>query len=328
MEMLEKLERGIDLTFEETTSIFETMLDGRMAEETMEKLLTGLADKGETGDEIAAAATVLRTRAVRVQNGFERLLDVVGTGGDGSGSFNISTAAAIVCSLFLPVAKHGNRAFSSKAGSADVLEALNVPIHLGSEEAIHFLKEKGFVFLFAQNFHPAMKTAAPVRRRIGRRTIFNLLGPLCNPATPDSQLIGVFPTSIMPTYMAAIERLGIRNVMLVSSKDGLDEISPTAPTVCYHKQGSTVREFEFDPKEFGIFSGPEAVKGQDAVGNARIMQDVFLGLRPDLAAVIAINSAFALMAAEVETDVRRAFVLAKEAIEEGKAIEKLRELAS
>lgn len=328
MGISEKLERGMDLTFEETTSIFEAMFDRQMREEEMETALIRLADKGETGDEIAAAAHVLRSRAIAVNGHCTRLLDVVGTGGDSSGSFNISTAAAIVCSVFLPVAKHGNRAISSRSGSADVLEELKIPIDLSKDGAEQFLKEKNFVFLFAQNFHPAMKAAAPVRKRIGRRTIFNLLGPLCNPASPDCQLIGVFSTTIMPAYMRAIERLGIPNVMLVSSKDGLDEISLSAPTICFHKQGDSVRRFEFDPEAFGIRAGPDAVKGYDPFRNAEIMKETFVGEHPDLANAIAINAAFSLVAAEVEPDVGRAFVLARETIKGGGARAKLSELAS
>jgi anthranilate phosphoribosyltransferase len=328
VEITEKLERGSDLTLSEATSIFEAMLDGQLREEHMEKVLIQLADKGETGDEIAAAARVLQDRAIRVSGDAGRLLDVVGTGGDSSGSFNISTGAAILCSLFLPVAKHGNRAVSSKSGSADVLEELRIPIDLDKAGAEQFLKKKNFVFLFAQKFHPAMKAAAPVRRRIGRRTIFNLLGPLCNPAKPDCQMIGVFSTEIMPTYMHAIEALGIPNVMLVSSYCGLDEVSLSANTVCYHKKGPSVRRFEFDPKEFGIYASPDAVKGSDPGGNARIMKEVFLGQHIDLRNALAINAAFALCAAEVEEDIQRAFMLATETIENGTAYAKLTELMS
>jgi len=327
-QILKKICAGEDLTFEEASVLFDALLDQKMAEDDMEKLLVRLAEKGETGDEIAAAACALRARAITLDNGFDRLLDVVGTGGDSSGSFNISTGAAIICSLFLPVAKHGNRAVSSKSGSADVLEKLNIPIGLGKEEAMQFLKAKNFVFLFAQNFHPAMKAAAPVRRRIGKRTIFNLLGPLCNPARPDAQLIGVFNTEIMPTYLQAIEILGIPNVMLVSSKDGFDEISLSAPTVCYHKKGASVRKFEFDPKVFGIHASPDSVKGADPGRNAQIMREVFLGQHEHLINALAINAAFALCAAEVEEDTEEGFMLARETIQNGTAYAKLTELMS
>lgn len=327
MEMLRKLRRGMDLSFHEADAVFDCMLDGAMEERLMEETLVLLAEKGETGEEIAAAACALRKRAIQV-DGSGRLLDVVGTGGDGSGSFNISTAAAIVCSLFVPVAKHGNRAVSSRSGSADVLEELKVPIDLDKPGAEQYLREKNFVFLFAQKFHPAMKAAAPVRSRIGRRTIFNLLGPLCNPASPDCQLIGIFSPGIMATYMEAIERIGIPKVILVSSTDGLDEVSISAPTICLHKRGNSISRFRFDPKDFGIDTEPGAIKGYDPVGNARIMREAFKGKRPALANAIAVNAAFGLVAAEVECEIHAAFLAARESIENGRAYEKLMGLSS
>jgi anthranilate phosphoribosyltransferase len=236
--------------------------------------------------------------------------------------------SAIVCSLFVPVAKHGNRAVSSKSGSADVLEALHVPIDLDAEEASRRLHEKNFVFLFAQKFFPAMRFVTPARKKIGQRTIFNLLGPLCNPARPDSQLIGVFRKDVMNTYMGALEILGIPNVMLVSSNDGLDEVSPSAPTACYYKQGSSVRSFEFDPKDFGIHADIDVIKGYDPATNARIIKETLLGRHPDLVNVVAINAAFALMASGVEEKLVSAFLLAREVIKSGRAYEKLMELAS
>lgn len=329
MEALERLRSGMDLRFEEATIMFNEILDGRMEEEHIEEILLLLAEKGETREEIAASAGALLGHAIRLEDhGFERLLDVVGTGGDGSGSFNISTAAAIVCSLFIAVAKHGNRAASSKSGSADFLEALNVPIDLDKEDASRFLKEKNFVFLFAQRYHPAMKTVANVRRRLGKRTIFNLLGPLCNPAGPKYQLIGVFRDDFMERYVGAIGLLGIPNAMVVSSRDGMDEISISDTTVCYHKKGCSVERFEFDPRQFGIYAGRDAVRGYEPEMNAKIMKEVFQGEHDGLINAIAINAAFALVLAEVEGDLRRAFTLAKETMKDGRAHEKLMELSS
>jgi len=288
-----------------------------------------LAEKGETGEEIAAAAKVMTKYALPMHHTSATLLDVVGTGGDGSGSFNISTAAAIVCSLFVPVAKHGNRAMSSKSGSADVLEALGVPIELDAQEASEFLAKNNFVFLFAQKYHPAMRSVAAVRKKLGRKTIFNLLGPLCNPARPDCQLIGLFSEDFMSRYMAAIEYLGIPNAEVVSSKDGLDEISISDRTTCYYKKGSSITKFDFDPKEFGIYADKETIKGYDAQTNAQIMKEVFRGTNHGgLTNAIAINAAFGLTLADVETDLRKAFLLAKETIKGGKAYEKLAEISS
>jgi anthranilate phosphoribosyltransferase len=328
MEATEKLRRKEDLTFEESRLIFDAMLDGHMEQPEIEEVLILLTEKGETALEIAAAAGALRERAIPLKHPYAKLLDTCGTGGDNSGSFNISTTSAIVCSAFVPVAKHGNRAMSSMSGSADVLEALNVPIDLDADDAAQFLREKNFVFLFAQKFSPSMKFVTAARKRVGRRTIFNLLGPLCNPAKPDSQLIGLFRKDALPTYMEALEILGIPNVILVSSHDGLDEISPSAGTVCYHKRGAAVKKFEFDPTDFGIYASKESIKGYEPATNARLVKETLLGRHPDLVNVVAINAAFALMAVGVEEKLVSAFLLARETIRNGKAYEQLMELAS
>ncbi len=329
MEMVEKLRRGIDLGFDEATGMFSEILEGRVDQPVVEEVLLLLAAKGETEEEIAASARALLDHAVAFDCGPGPLLDTAGTGGDGSGSFNISTAAAIVCSLFVPVAKHGNRAVSSKSGSADFLEALGVPINLDHREAPGFLAEKNFVFLFAQHYHPAMKAVAPVRKKLARRTIFNLLGPLCNPARPRAQLMGVFSTEIMEKYLGAVQFLGIPNAMIVSASDGMDEVSISAPTRCVHKRGSSVRTFQFDPASFGISGPREAMRGYEPDANARIVREAFHGCNhSQLVDAIAVNSAFGLVSAEVEDDLGAAFTLAREAITSGRAYEKLMDLSS
>jgi len=227
------------------------------------------------------------------------------------------------------VAKHGNRAMSSKSGSADVLEALGVPIDLGKEEASQFLTKNNFVYLFAQKFHPAMKSVAAVRKRLGRRSIFNLLGPLCNPARPSSMLIGVFKDDFLPKYMGAIDHLDIPNVMVVSSRDGLDEVSTSDKTLCYHKKGASLKIFDFDPKALGIYGNKDAIKGYEATTNAQMMREVFQGKNHNAVTdVVALNAGFALAVAEVETDLKKAFMLARETIKGGKVYEKLMELTS
>lgn len=328
MAMREKLRRGIDLSFEEATILFTMILDGAMEETEIEEALVLLAQKGETEQEIAAAATALLDHAVLLDHQFTSLLDTCGTGGDGSHTFNISTAASIVCSLFVPVAKHGNRAVSSRSGSADFLEALNIPIDLDKEAAAKSLAERNFVFLFAQKYHPAMKSIAPVRKKLGRRTIFNLLGPLLNPASPTAQLIGVFSRDILSKYVKAVQALGIPQAMVVSSEDGLDEVSISGITSCMHKVNGSVKAFEFDPKAFGIYAGREAIRGDAPEVNARIMKDALHGRHPDLVNAISINAAFALVTAGVESNIRPAFLLAKESVKTGKAFDKLMELAS
>ncbi len=327
MEIIDKIRSKMDLSFEEATVMFNDMLSGNVDEALIEEILIALAEKGETEEEIAGSAQAMQGHAIPVDHSFRTLLDVVGTGGDGSGSFNISTAAAILCSLFVPVAKHGNRAMSSQSGSADVLEALGVPIDLGKEEASKFLADKNFVFLFAQKYHPAMKSVAAVRKRLGRRTIFNLLGPICNPARPNCLLVGVFSDRFLPKYMGAIEHLNIPNVIVVSSRDGLDEVSTSDRTLCYHKKGNSLKIFDFDPKEFGIYGNKDAIKGAEAAINAQTMREVFQGKNHDaITDVVAINAAFALTVAEVETDLKKALLLARETIKSGKIYEKLQEL--
>lgn len=329
MEIIDKIRSRKDLSFEEATVMFNDMLSGNVDEVLIEEILIALAEKGETEEEIAGSAQAMLGHAIPVDHGFSTLLDVVGTGGDGSGSFNISTAAAILCSLFVPVAKHGNRAMSSQSGSADVLEALGVPINLGREEASKFLTDKNFVFLFAQKYHPAMKSVAAVRKRLGRRTIFNLLGPICNPARPNCLLAGVFSDAFLPKYMGAIEHLNIPNVMVVSSRDGLDEVSTSDRTLCYHKKGNSLRIFEFDPKEFGIYGNKDTIKGAEAAMNAQTMREVFLGKNHNaITDIVAINAAFALTVAEVETDLKKALLLARETIKSGKIYEKLQEITA
>ena len=328
MERLEKLRRRADLTFEEADSLFGEILSGQKDGAYIEEMLILLADKGEKEQEIAACAKAMLGCAVGLDHNCPELLDIVGTGGDGSGSFNISSAAAIVSSIFVPVAKHGNRAASSKSGAADFLEALNIPIDHGKEEAEKSLEEKNFAFLFAQKFHPAMKAVAPIRQKIGRRTIFNLLGPLCNPARPKNRLIGVFRKEFIPTYLGAAEILGIPNVLIVASRDGLDEISISDRTVCCLKQGPSVKTFEFDPKEFGISAPIKAVKGYEPETNARIAREVFQGEHEGLINAVAVNAAFALVLSGVENNLRKAFFLAKGAITGRKAYEKLLELAA
>jgi anthranilate phosphoribosyltransferase len=328
MDAIEKLKKGENLSLDESHVLFSAMLDGQMEQPAIEEVLILLAEKGETPGEIAGAAKSLRERAIPLVHHFEKLLDTCGTGGDNSGSFNISTTSAIVCSTVVPVAKHGNRAVSSRTGSADVLEALKVPISLDAEEASRFLMEKNFVFLFAQKFSPSMRFVTPARKAIGKRTIFNLLGPLCNPAKPDSQLIGLFRKDAMSSYMEAMEMLDIPRAMVVASDDGMDEVSLSAPTTCYLKQGYRIRQFEFDPTEFGIYAHKDAVKGFEPETNARLVKETLLGRHPDLTNVVAINAAFALMAAGVEEKPASAFLLAREIISSGKAYTKLTELAA
>lgn len=323
--ILENLKHGENLEMSAVEAIFDNVLSGVYKNSEIADLLVALADKTESASEIAGAAKSMKKHADQLDTGM-KLLDTCGTGGDGKSTFNISTAASIVCSLFVPVAKHGNRAVSSKSGSADVLDALDIPINLKKQAAFEYLKKNGFVFLFAPNYHPAMKYAAPVRKQIGIRTIFNLIGPLCNPFNVSYQTIGVFNRDFLPVMLEASDMLDMNSVIFLSSKDGLDEVSISDITVCYQKQGLNERQFEFDPRELGIYADISAIKGYDAKINAKIMMEVFENKHNKLRNAVAINAAFGLAASGVENNIKNAFSLAKETMENGKALDKIESL--
>ncbi len=322
---INKLNNKEDLDEKTVEGVFDLILDGQMDEEKTALLLKLLAQKKESPIEIAFAAESMRKHADML-NADMALLDTCGTGGDGKATFNISTAAGIVCSVFVPVAKHGNKAVSSKSGSADVLEALGVKIDRKKDEAYRFLKDKNFTFLFAPFYHPAMKNVAGVRKKLGIRTIFNLLGPLCNPFNPLYQVIGVFSEDFLHTMFEASALLGMDDVIFVSSKDGLDEVSLSDVTVCYKRERLNEEVFEFDPREFGIYADIKEIKGGDAIKNARLMVEMFKGEHKSLQNAVAINAAFGLVISGVESDLKKAFTLAKETITNGRAYEKLEEI--
>ncbi len=324
-EMLEKLKRRDELSQDEVFYVFDRMLTGGLGDEEVGEFLKLLAFRGETPSEVAACVKAVLKHAVTVDTGME-LLDTCGTGGDGKFTFNISTASAIVCSVHVPVAKHGNRSVSSRSGSADVLEKLGIPVDMDADQAIDSLKRNNFVFLFAQRFHPAMRYVAPIRKKLGVRTVFNLVGPLANPFMPKHQLIGVFDRAFLPVLCEAALMLGRRDICFVSSFDGMDEVSLSDLTeVCWLKNGS-VKVFEFDPMEFGISADISSLRGFDADGNARLMYEMFMNRHEKLKDAVSINAAFALVVSGVEDSLRDAFVVARETIENGKALDKLMDL--
>ena len=322
---IEKLNQGMDLDAEELEKIFNLILEGKINDESIAQFLKLLAQKGESATEISAAAKALRKHADTLRCEME-CIDIVGTGGDRKSTFNISTASAVVCSLFLPVAKHGNRAVSSKSGSADVLEALGVKIDSTKDEAYGRLKEKNFTYLFAPFFHPAMKNVAPVRKKLGIRTIFNLLGPLCNPFSPKFHVIGVFSEDFLDSMFAASKMLSMDDVVFISSKDGLDEVSISDVTTCFQRKNSIEKRFEFDPRDFNIYADISAIKGYDAKTNAKLMIEVFENEHEHLKDAVAINAAFGLYISGVDDNLKSAFQLARESMENGRARKKLEEL--
>ena len=326
-EAIEQLKKGKNLEFNLTKAIFDSLLDGVADENLAAEFLSLLADKKETADEVYAAALSLKEHANSVKIDTDAL-DTCGTGGDKKNTFNISTTSAIVCSLFIPVAKHGNRAVSSNTGSADILNALNIPTDLNKEDALKFFKDKNFVFLFAPNFHPAMKNVAKIRQKLKRRTIFNLIGPLVNPFSVKNQLIGVFSLEFIDVIFEAAQNLGIKNIAVVSSYDGMDEISPSAKSKCLIKRDGIVKEIEIDPMEFGLNASLDEIKGGDAKTNAKILTEIFEGKREKLAKTVSLNAAFALYTAGIADTPKEGFKMALESIKNGKALEKLNDLRS
>ncbi|MCZ7684363.1 MAG: anthranilate phosphoribosyltransferase [Sandaracinaceae bacterium] len=318
-----------------TRAVSGEPLEGALMEGAMEAILAGSASpaqiaalavalrmKGETAEELGAAARVLRRRAVPLALERERLLDTCGTGGDGAGTFNISTVCAIVVAACgVPVAKHGNRAVSSRSGSADVLEALGVPLDPDPAAAARTLDRLGIAFLFAPAFHGALKHAAPVRRELGLRTFFNLLGPLANPAGATHQLLGVYDPARVRQIAEVLGALGVRGAWVVHGHGGLDEVSPSGPTRVAVLSGGLVAERTVEPADFGLDAVPLAsIAGGDARENARIARAVLSGERGPARAAVVINAAAALCAAGETDDLHEARARAERAIDAGAAL--------
>jgi anthranilate phosphoribosyltransferase len=294
---LQAITGGIDLSAAEAEALFSRIMDGGVPSTMIAALLASLSTKGETPQEIAGAARVMRARAARVPTRRTALLDTCGTGGDFSGSFNVSTAAAlVVAAAGIPVAKHGNRAASSRCGSADVLEALGVAIELEPEHVGRSLDELGFGFLFAPRFHPAMRHAAEARRDLGIRTVFNLLGPLTNPAGARRQLVGVPRIEALLQVAGVLRELEIEAAVVVHGMEGLDEISVCGPTRIATVRAGQVGEFTIDPDDMGLATfAPDEIAGGDASENAAILRDVLEGRGSDAQqAVVAANAGAAI----------------------------------
>ncbi|MBO9542473.1 anthranilate phosphoribosyltransferase [bacterium] len=289
--------------------------------------LTALTMKGETPDEIAGLAEAMRAHAVPVPGSWPELLDTCGTGGDRSGTFNISTTVAfIAASCGLKVAKHGNRSASSLCGSADVLEALGVHVDLEPEHAAECLEQHGITFLFAPRYHPAMKHVAPLRRELGFPTAFNLLGPLCNPLRPSHQVLGVFRHAHVPLMARTLRELGTRRALVVHGHGGLDELSLEGPSeVAELKPDGTIRTFQLDPRDAGLQAAPlAALAGGDAPTNARLIRGVLSGEdRGPCRDVVLWNAAAALWIGGAAHDMIAGVALAAEAIDSGAASAKL-----
>jgi anthranilate phosphoribosyltransferase len=290
----------------------------------MASFLTAMAMKGETIEEITASAAGMRKHGVILEHDMD-VLEIVGTGGDKSNSFNISTTSSLVISAAgIPVAKHGNRAASSKSGAADVLEALGVNITVSPEKSRQLLEKIGICFLFAQKYHSSMKYVAPVRKELGIRTIFNILGPLTNPAGVNMQLLGVYEEALVEPMARVLSNLGVKNAMVVFGRDGLDEISMSAPTsVCEVRDGE-FKSYVIEPEDFGFTKcKKEELVGGSPEENAAITKDILSGVKGPKADAVILNSAAAIYIARPELGMEGAVKKAKEVIESGAALAQL-----
>ena len=328
-ELLNRIINGGSLTADEAAGLMARMMDEELTPIQLAAFLIALRAKGETADEVVGFARTMRARARQIEVEGS-LADTCGTGGDGSGTFNISTAAAlIVAACGQPVAKHGNRAASGRCGSADVLETLGVDVALPPEGVARCIEEAGIGFLFAPAFHPAMKFAAIPRRELGVRTVFNLLGPLTNPAQPRFQLLGVSSADLLDLMAEAAAKLGVVAALVVHSDDGTDEISVAGPTSVREVRAGGIRAYEVTPEEFGVARAEAgSVKGGDPETNAAILRDVLAGNRGAARDAAVVNAAAALFAAGRAASFREGAAMADEALDSRRAegtLERLRD---
>lgn len=318
---LQKVTQRQDLSEAEAGEAFDAIMDGQATPAQLGALLAALRMKGETVEEIAGAARSMRRHAVFVDPRGRTVVDTCGTGGDSLGTFNISTTAAfVVAGAGVPVAKHGNRAMTSQCGSADVLAALGVNLDAPPEVMEESLHEVGIAFLFAQRLHPAMKHAAGPRKELGIRTVFNMLGPLTNPAGARCQVLGVFAPELTETFADVLRRLGSSRVFVVHGHDGMDEITVTTATRISELRNGSVRTYEFDPLPLiEQYARPEDLKGGDPATNAGILREVLAGARGPRRAVVCLNAAAGIVAGGRAADLRAGFAAAEEAIDSGRA---------
>lgn len=327
---LTRLVDGGDLTREETEELVGRLMEGELSEVEKAGLLMGLAVKGESPQEIAGAAAAMRRRVVRIPHDCERVLDTCGTGGDRSGTFNISTASALVAAAGgATVAKHGNRSVSSRSGSADVLAALGVPLEVEPDIAARALEDIGIAFLFAPRLHPAMREVMPVRTGLGVRTVFNVLGPLTNPAGATRQLLGVYSRDLVPVIGEVLVELGSEHALVVHGEGGLDEMSTVGTTWCTEVRDGQMDSWTVEPEDVGLTRvSAAALAGADPRDNARAMRDVLGGSgRGPLAEIVALNAGAALYVAGMSDGLAEGVERAREVLADGAALAKLEELA-
>ena len=323
---LEKLINKENLSFEESKDAFEILMDGKATDQEIFDFLTLLSSKGEVSDEIAGGVHVLRNKSKRVN--VQNCVDTCGTGGDGMNTLNISTASALLLSsMGVKVAKHGNKAVSSKCGSGDVLEALNIKINLEPKEIEEQINKNNFGFMFAPNYHSAMKYVGPTRKKIGKRTIFNMIGPLSSPALVERQVVGVFDNKLLKIFAYALKNLNIKFAWIVNSEDGLDEISPYAKTNIVQLKNNEISELVIDPKELNVNSDTfKNLIGDDANYNANKMINIFKGEDNDFSKAVCLNAAAGLIVMEKHSNFKESYEDVRKFILSGKTHEHLKSL--
>ena len=325
-QFIEKLRNKQDLSFQESKQVFGVLMDGKANDQEIFDFLTLLSSKGETSDEIAGGVYVLRQKSKRVN--INNCVDTCGTGGDGMNTLNISTASALLlASMGIKVAKHGNKAVSSKCGSGDVLEALNIKINLEPNDIENQIKKNNFGFMFAPNYHSAMKFVGPTRKKIGKRTIFNMIGPLSSPALVKRQVIGVFDKKLLKIFANALNNLDIKFAWIVNSEDGMDEISPYAKTNIMQLKNNKISEIIIDPKELSINADKfENLIGGDAKFNSDKMINIFKGEDNDFSKAVCLNAAAGLIVNENSQNFNDAYKNTREHILSGKTFKHLEKI--
>jgi len=327
--ILEKLRKKENLNFEESKLVFEIIMSGQAKDEQIYDFLILLSDKGESPDEIAGGVFVLRNKAKPV-NIEGNVIDTCGTGGDGKNTLNISTASALLLASYgVKVAKHGNKAVSSKCGSADVLEKLKVNINLEPKQIEESISKTNFGFMFAPNYHSAMKYVGPIRKKIGKRTIFNLIGPLSNPARVKRQIIGVFSKNLLTTFAKALQSLKSDFAWIVNSDDGMDEISPYAKTKVVQLKNNSIKEFTINPSELGIKTNNfEKIVGKESQYNSEKIIEIFKGTDNDFSVAVSLNAAAGLIVSGKSKYIEEAYSSIRKHILSGKAFEHLNKMTN
>ena len=327
-EAIQKLVEGKNLCEGEIIAALNCIMEGNATQAQIGSFITALRIKGETIEEITGCAKVMREKADRITLEKDYFIDIVGTGGDCSYTFNISTAAAFVTAAGgVTVAKHGNRSVSSKSGSADVLESLGVNINLEPQKVKECIDKIGIGFMFAQTFHKSMKYAAGPRRELGIRTIFNILGPLTNPASAKGQLLGVFSDKLTEPLAHVLHNLGVEKAMVVYGMDGMDEISLSAPTKVSELKDGKVTTYYLNPEDYGMkLTSKDELVGGDSKENAKIILSILNGDRGPKRDIVVLNAAAALYVGKAAEDIQAGIAMAEELIDSGKALDKLNEL--